>query len=99
MGNRDPEFERLLDELAANREVLDCLVREPKDPPGFSARRSTVASISRDRGDQRMSHEAELGFLARSLAIKASFWIGRRSVRLVRALLAVEIRLAVSPVA
>ena len=44
---------------------------------------------------QRMPHEAELGLLARPLAIEPRFRIGRRSVRLVGALLAVEIRLPV----
>jgi PEP-CTERM motif len=36
---------------------------------------------------QRMSHEAKLGLLARPLAIEPRFWIGRRGVRLVGALL------------
>ena len=48
---------------------------------------------------QRMPHEAELGFLARSLAIEPRLRIGRRGVRLVGALLAMEIRLAVPPAA
>src|SRR3984957_4787924 len=46
---------------------------------------------------QRMSHEAELRFLARPLAVKPRLRIGRRGVRLVRALLTMEIRLAVPP--
>jgi hypothetical protein len=39
----------------------------------------------------------ELGPLARFLAIKPSFLIGRRKVRLIRALLAMEIRLPAPP--
>src|SRR5271166_1715857 len=46
---------------------------------------------------QRMPHEAELGFLARPLAVKPRLRIGRRSMRLVGALLTMEIRLAVPP--
>jgi hypothetical protein len=48
---------------------------------------------------QRMPHKAELRLLARPLAIKPRFRIGGRGVRLVRALLAMEIRLAVPPAA
>ena len=48
---------------------------------------------------QRMPHEAELGLLARPLAIEPSFRIGRRGMRLIGALLAVEIRLAVASAA
>ena len=48
---------------------------------------------------QGMTHEAELGLLARSLAIEPRLRIGRRGVRLVGALLAMEVRLAVAPAA
>ena len=43
---------------------------------------------------QGVTHEAELGFLARALAVELGLRVGRRSVRLVRALLPVEIGLA-----
>ena len=44
---------------------------------------------------QRMSHEAELRLLARSLAIEPRLRIGRRGMRLVGALLAMEIHFAI----
>src|SRR6185437_5777969 len=40
-----------------------------------------------------MPHEAELGLFARSFAIEPRLWIGSRGVGVVRALLAVKIRL------
>src|SRR4029078_13213719 len=47
---------------------------------------------------QGMPHEAELGLFARALAIEPRLWIGSRGVGVVRALLAVKIRLPVPPV-
>jgi hypothetical protein len=44
---------------------------------------------------QRMPHETELGLLARPLAVEPGLRIGGRGVRVVRSLLAVEIRLPV----
>src|SRR5690348_6343093 len=45
-----------------------------------------------------MPYEAELGLFARPLAIEPRLWIGSRGVGVVRALLAVKIRLPVPPV-
>src|ERR1700756_5789053 len=45
-----------------------------------------------------MPHEAELGLFARPLAIEPRLWIGSRGVGVVRALLAVKIRLPVPSV-
>ena len=46
---------------------------------------------------QRMPHEAELGLLARPLAVEPRLRIGGRGVRIVRSPLAAEIRLTVPP--
>src|SRR6185436_12351479 len=48
---------------------------------------------------QPMPHEAELGLLALSLAVEPGFGIGGRSMRLVRPLLAVEVRFGVAAAA
>src|SRR6516162_8829638 len=45
-----------------------------------------------------MPHEAELGLFARPFAIEPRLWIGSRGVGVVRALLAVKIRLPVPSV-
>ena len=46
---------------------------------------------------QSMSHEAQLGLLARALAIEPRVRIGGRGMGRVRALLAPEVRLGIAP--
>ena len=48
---------------------------------------------------QSMADEAELGFLAGPFAIEPRLGVGRRRVRFVRTLLAVEVRFLVAPAA